>query len=346
MKIRIKDIAEKAGVSVGTVDRVLHNRKEVSEETKSKVMSILKEMNYTPDMLARALAMKKKISIAILLPETTSSSAYWAFPKKGIEKAIDELSHLGIRVKYFYFDLFNSSSFVKMANEAINADVNAILTAPVFKNETLEFIHNCNTLNMPYVFIDSNIDEAKPLSFIGQSALHSGQVAAKLMSMGLDNDSQVLIMTIAKQRDNIIHFTQRIEGFRNYMKMNKNNKKILIRDVFITEAEDNTINCTLEEALISNVKGIFVPNSRVYKVADYIASKQIQGVKLIGYDLLEKNINFMKKGVIDFLISQRSEEQGYRAIQALFNYFIFNKKPEAVQYLPIDILTSENIDFY
>ena len=55
-KIRIKDIAERAGVSVGTVDRVLHKRPNVSEVALKKVEKVLKEMNYQPNVYASALA--------------------------------------------------------------------------------------------------------------------------------------------------------------------------------------------------------------------------------------------------------------------------------------------------
>lgn len=44
-KIRIKDIAERSGVSVGTVDRVLHNRPNVSGKARAKVEAVLKEIN-------------------------------------------------------------------------------------------------------------------------------------------------------------------------------------------------------------------------------------------------------------------------------------------------------------
>ena len=51
-RIRIKDIALKAGVSVGTVDRVLHKRPNVSEKVREKVEKVLKEQNYEPNMYA------------------------------------------------------------------------------------------------------------------------------------------------------------------------------------------------------------------------------------------------------------------------------------------------------
>ena len=55
-RIRIKDIAALSGVSVGTVDRVLHNRPNVSKPAREKVEKALKEMNYQPNMYASALA--------------------------------------------------------------------------------------------------------------------------------------------------------------------------------------------------------------------------------------------------------------------------------------------------
>ena len=58
-KIRIKDIAERAGVSVGTVDRVLHKRPNVSKSALEKVEKALKEMDYKPNMYASALAYNK-----------------------------------------------------------------------------------------------------------------------------------------------------------------------------------------------------------------------------------------------------------------------------------------------
>mgnify|MGYP001295840560 CR=1 FL=1 len=57
--IRIVDIAKMAGVSVGTVDRVIHNRGRVSEENRKKVQAILEMVHYQPNLMARSLAASK-----------------------------------------------------------------------------------------------------------------------------------------------------------------------------------------------------------------------------------------------------------------------------------------------
>ena len=67
-KIRIKDIAERAGVSAGTVDRVLHGRPNVSPEARKKVEQALREMDYHPNMYASALAFNKAYHFIVLMP--------------------------------------------------------------------------------------------------------------------------------------------------------------------------------------------------------------------------------------------------------------------------------------
>ena len=57
--IRIKDIAERAGCSIGTVDRVIHNRGKVSAPVKKRVLEIIKELDYKPNVNARVLARQK-----------------------------------------------------------------------------------------------------------------------------------------------------------------------------------------------------------------------------------------------------------------------------------------------
>lgn len=65
---RIKDIAELSGVSTGTVDRILHERGKVSEDSTEKGGENLKEIDYQPNLIARSLALKKKYHFICLDP--------------------------------------------------------------------------------------------------------------------------------------------------------------------------------------------------------------------------------------------------------------------------------------
>jgi LacI family transcriptional regulator len=110
-KIRIKDIAALASVSVGTVDRVLHNRGEVAEKTREKVLKIVKETEYSPNVMAQALKLKKKFNFASLLPGSNENNSFWMKHPAGMQKAIRELEPFPISLRQFTFDMFSEADF-------------------------------------------------------------------------------------------------------------------------------------------------------------------------------------------------------------------------------------------
>src|SRR6187549_558436 len=116
--IRIKDIAKMAKVSVGTVDRVIHKRGEVSAESYKKVMAILEKTGYKPNLIARTLGNHKTFRIVAILPDSKQDE-YWKMAFEGVQKAEKDWSQYGIAVKVLFFDLYNKSSFKKVFSAAI-----------------------------------------------------------------------------------------------------------------------------------------------------------------------------------------------------------------------------------
>jgi LacI family transcriptional regulator len=64
----IKEIARMAGVSAGTVDRVLHNRGSVSADKEEKVRKILEQIDFTPNPIAQSLKMNQRHNLVVLMP--------------------------------------------------------------------------------------------------------------------------------------------------------------------------------------------------------------------------------------------------------------------------------------
>ena len=97
-KIRIKDIAQRAGVSVGTVDRVLHGRPNVSPSAREKVEKALSEMNYQPNVYASALAYNKSYTFYLVIPQHESET-YWEEIEEGAKKAIETRRDFNLETK-------------------------------------------------------------------------------------------------------------------------------------------------------------------------------------------------------------------------------------------------------
>lgn len=64
----LKDVAREAGLTVGTVSRVLNNRGYISEQTRAKVYEVMKQLNYQPNEMARSLSKQKSNTIALIVP--------------------------------------------------------------------------------------------------------------------------------------------------------------------------------------------------------------------------------------------------------------------------------------
>jgi LacI family transcriptional regulator len=336
-----------AGVSVGTIDRVIHNRGEVSDITRNKVIRIIKKSHYVPDILARTLASKKIFRFAVLFPKENPDSTFWSKPLAGVNKALKEVGHYGIVGEKYLFDQFNRSSFKRQTERILQHEPDAILIAPFYHEETAGLIKNCSIRNIPYVFVNSDFQDNGKLSFIGQDSKQSGYLAARLMSYSIEKGSGIIIVNISKALDNHKHILSRQTGFESFFKENKNQKiDILVHN--IKDMDKNAVNNILNEIFSrsSGIKGVFVTNSKVYKVARFIKENRLQNLRLIGYDLTEENIKYVEDNIIDFLISQRPVEQGYGGIMTLFNHFVLNRRVKKEQHLPIDIITKENYKFY
>ncbi len=346
-KVRIIDIARLANVSIGTVDRVIHNRGEVSQKTREKILTIIRELNYQPDILARTLAKKHVYKFAILLPEVNKDSSFWKGPQNGIEKALKNIDHYNILIEKFLFNQLDRKSFKIQAHNLIEYHPDAVLITPVYYEESVKLVEQCTKLNIPYAFINSNLEKFNTLSFIGQNSFQSGYLAAKLISYGLTEPANIAIINISQSLNNHKHILTRQQGFESFYKENPQFKhNLLLRE--ITDKNENAINKVIEKLLreTNHIQGIFVTNSRVYKIARSLKQIGYQPVRLIGYDLIEENIMYLEEGIIDFLISQRPVEQGYVGVMTLFNHVILNKTVNKEQYLPIDIITKENYKYY
>jgi LacI family transcriptional regulator len=335
-----------AGVSIGTVDRVIHQRGQVSGDTLKKVMKIVEKVHFRPDVLASTLASKKKFRFIILIPDCHDDSSFWKAPLTGMKKAIAEISHFGIETIYLHFDQFDPVSFQHQANKAIRSKPDGLLFAPVQYLQSVEFVKSCTENNIPYVFINSNIEELDYLSYIGQDSIQSGYLAAKLMSLGFVAGSEILVVNISKQIANHRHILKRNKGFENYFEDHPG-IDVNINTINIENTNQEYVDHSLGKAFMKfkNINGIFVPSSRVFKVATYL-DKMKKKIRLIGYDLIEENIPFLEDGTIDFLISQKPVEQGYFGIMALLNHLVLKKDGKKNLYLPIDIITKENLKYY
>ncbi|MDN5203677.1 substrate-binding domain-containing protein [Fulvivirgaceae bacterium BMA10] len=346
-KTTIQDVAKYANVSSGTIDRVIHNRGKVSPAKKKKIEEAIKHLNFNPNLLARTLALGKQFMICSLLPESVISQNYWSLPRRGIMQSAEKYKDFGIVLEAYEYSLFDEESFVKQAQIIIDKNPDGVILAPLFEKESISFTQALEEKNIPYIFIDANIPDQNNLSYIGPELKNSGYIAGKLLNSILNMNDDILIVNMVKGIENSSHVWVIEDGFREFFDSNNYTNDRKINSLTIHTTDETEVTRELTKYYIKNpgVKGVFVTNSKAHLISEFHRAHELDG-KVIGFDLIEENIASLKNGSIDFLISQNPVFQGGQAVQMLFDYFVYKKTPTEIQYVPLDIIIKENVDFY
>lgn len=345
-KVTIQDVAKYANVSVGTIDRVIHDRGKVSPDKKQRIEEAIRKLDFNPNFLARTLALGNRYKISTLVPAAPVNDHYWSLPKNGIDKAAGMYKDFGIEINSFFYNLFDEESFVEQANKILETNTKGVILAPLFLHESLIFIEKLKAREIPYIFIDSDIQDQNRLTYIGPDVLLSGYIAAKLLNSVVQGTGDVLIMNIVKGIENAAALKRMETGFRNYFQgIGLNRANILTLSINSSDKEDVYRELTKFYIKNQNIKGVFVTNSKSYLVSGFHLTHELD-IRVVGYDLVAGNIEHLKKGVIDYIISQNPVQQGIKSVQTLFDFFIYKNIPRKVQYVPLDIIIRENVDYY
>lgn len=345
-RIRIKDIAKKAGVSAGTVDRVIHNRYGVSMSSKKKVEEILRQMDYKPNMYASALATNKVYNMACLLPKHTDED-YWFYVETGMKHSVKQYNDFNVNLKPFYYDQYDKEAFTIAGTEMMEYNPDGVIIAPASEQETAPIVAELKKNNIPYVFIDSNIESLEPLTFYGQDSHKSGYFAARILSMIAErNKPAVIFRLIYEGRLASNQQINREAGFREYISHNCPDMKLYVLDFLINNPEEN--ENIMNDFFMNHpeVKCGITFNSKAYIVGEYMTKMGRDDFNLIGYDMLERNIQCVMRGSVDFIIAQQPSMQGGECVKALFDHIILKKNIKPRNYVPITLISKENIDFY
>jgi len=340
--VTLKEIAEEAKLSIGTVDRVLHGRGRVSKTTEAKIRTILKKHNYQTNIHARNLSLKTTHEFGVIIPCSERDSDYWEILQKGIDRAITELSAFRISRRFFFFDRYSEASFRDACDNALKENMAGLVIAPVHEDACRSFVAGIFD-KVPYVFVDSMVAGTAPLSFIGQDSFRSGVCGARLMQLAVGGTGEVAVL---RMLPNDQHIDNRVRGFRSFF---ENHPTISAGEHSINGGCDDREFIRQVHAIedaFPHCRGYFITNAAAYRVVRALQLSGNSTAKVIGYDCTEENRRLLGEGYISFIISQKTEQQGYLGIHTLCQSLVLRMSCAREVYMPIDIVMKENLPYY
>lgn len=346
--IRLTDIARLANVSVGTVDRVIHNRGRVSEENVRRVKEIMKQVNYKPNLIARSLAVKKPCHLIALIPEFCAGN-YWSAMEYGIRRAEEELESFGVKVTILTFDQYSRTSFEQTASHLLDMPdtIDGVIVGTLFKESVIRLSSALDERALPYVYVDSDIEEQGRLAYYGTDSVAGGEIGARMLLASMAFKGDILVARIQHEKGCLsTQGEKRHSGFRRYLEQQNCDMQLVEIELWIGDEAHN--EQVLDEVFRNypGIRGTVAFNSSCYILGEYLEKHHRKDIRLVGYDLIEPNVRLLNEGYVQALIAQRPELQGYNGVKALSRFLLFDERPPVVNLLPIDILLKENYQFY
>ncbi len=342
MSITIKQIAELANVSRGTVDKVLNGRPGVKEETKQKVLQIAKELNYHPNFLGKALVHSKTpTKIGIVL--TPDYNPYIQATLKGIKQAEEEFSPFSLTVTVKMLTTLEPAELVNILANMSEDGYAGIALLPIDDDQVKRKINQLADQGILIITFNSKIEGIRELCFLGQDHVKGGETAAGLMGRLLPEGGDVGIIISS---NNLSCHQCRLKGFQKKLSLHYPNLNI----VEIQENQDRkeeAFKTTLEYCnRYPNLKGIYITGGGIKGVGNALElTGKTKDMKIVCHDLVPDTIALLQNGTVDFAIGQSASLQGYQLVKLLFDYIIKRQKPESSYIkVPITIATEDNID--
>jgi LacI family transcriptional regulator len=272
---------------------------------------------------------------------------YWSEVNSGIAKAEKEFSDFHLEIQCKFFNQYDKVSFDTVVEELKQDEYQGVIIATLFEESTFELTRYLDEKSIPYVLIDAYIENTNCLAYYGTDSYRSGFIGGKLLFERIRKNNNILLFNIISKGS--IESTQvsvREKGFRDYL--SKTGFRGSIYPVSISSESPEKNRLILDTVLKREygIKAGIIFNSRVHIVASYFQEKRIRNLFLIGYDAIRANVTFLKNGIVSHLIAQRPEVQGYNSVKVLFYYLALHQKSEKMNYMPIDILIRENIEYY
>ncbi len=336
----IKEIAALAGVSRGTVDRVLNNRGSVNPATAEKIREIAKALDYRPNMAGLVLAaQKKKLKLGVILFST--ENPFFLDVEEGIQEKAAELAGYNCTVVIKHID-YGVQEELNAIEELLEEEVSGIALPPYNDDAIRAKINQLFDMGIPVVAFNTDIENSKRLAYVGSNYIKSGETAAGLMRL---MGAEKLKVGIITGSPDVLCHTERIAGFVSNLKKTKSDMEI----VEIIENHDDEFESYEKTTNLlkrhPEINALFFVAGGVYGGC---RSLNVLGlakkVTVIAFDKVPTTKELVNKGVIMATICQQPKVQGSKPLAILFSYLTTGEKPEKEYiHVAVDIRIRENI---
>lgn len=334
----IKEIADLAGVSRGTVDRVLNNRGAVNPKTAEKIMEIVRALDYRPNRAGLALAaQKKKYKIGVVL--FSENNPFFDEVMEGVRCKAAELQDYGVTTITVRVE-FDVDAQLKAIDQLLMEGIHGLMLAPYNHIQIRQKIDELVEQQIPVVTVNTDIEGSRRMAYVGSDHVQGGRTAAGLFALMTEGDVNLGIITGSS---NVLNHTGRVLGLQQTLQTFYPRIRIA---KLVENHDDEFESYSLTRKLLEehpDINALFFAAAGVHGGCRAILDLG-RNPKVITFDEVPTTLEMLKKGVISATISQQPYRQGAKSLDILFEYLTSGVLPqEEMNIVELSIKIRENI---
>lgn len=336
----IKEIANALGVSIGTVDRALHDRPGINALTRARVLKMAQTLGYKPNFAARHLKLNRKLQIAVNLPVEIAS--FFEALRGGVSEAAMPFSS-AVDLQFRNYARFGQGD-VEVFVQALEARVSGMIIAPGNPAVLKKWIHKAVLAHIPVVCVATDAPGTDRLTAISADPSTGGRMAAELMELYPKPVRRALL--VAGDLNTADH-ADKARGFRDFAAASRSSMEL----ASIVEAHDDPDRALrlTRDALSTDpqIDGVYVCTANSMPVIEALRETGRLGrTTLVTTDLFPELVPYLRSGEVLATLYQRPITQGRLAFQSLYRFLVEGVCPPLRRRLAPHIIMRSNLDLF
>ena len=337
----IKDIAQALGISIGTVDRALHGRSDVSPATRARVLKKAEQLGYRPNLAARSLKLNRRIRIGIYFPRDIAS--FFDPLRAGVRAAAPASTGVNVEIVFRTFPRLDEGD-VELLTADAGEKFDGILVAPGNPDHIGPTLSMLARKGVAIVCVASDAPRSERLASVTADAHASGAIAAELFSRTIKQAGH--LATITGELTTLDH-SEKLRGFAANLAVFAPHLSLL---PVIESFEQPKVAYRQTTALLSRKPyplGIYVSTANSIPVLRALEEKKLLGeVQVIATDLFSELVPYIESGKILATLYQRPFAQGKTALELLLRFLLNGVTPEPATRLAPHIILRSNLGLF
>ncbi len=345
-RMTLEGIAAEIGISRTTIYKVLKNRGNVSEKTRSAVMEALEKYHYVQNRNARNLALNRRYPIGLVGFRSRSANYFFPRVREGSRRALQEFGDDGLEVFLAEFDVEEPRQQMGQVERLLEQGVKSFVLA--FSGEEVigEILRRLKEENCRSVLLSRDWESNRDGYYVGVDYYRSGLLAAELLGKMLSGEHKKIYIPVTREYESNRDIQARLKGFQDKLGAFPGCEALPVRFGLMEEDQ-------IYQEVVRRIRqepgpaGIFDLTYRLDVTARALRDCARTDIRLVGFDLFQEIEQDLADSVIDAVVYQDLSSQAYLGIKLLFEEMCYGITHEKRKfYSRLEIITGENLCYY